>query len=58
MCYENRTIPKANDTVRRGNSTGLGVFLMSRARIRALARISSIDRCRVPGFFGVSVAMQ
>jgi hypothetical protein len=31
---------------------------MSRARIRALARISSIDRCCMPGFFGVSVAMQ
>ena len=29
----------------RGNSTGLGIVFMSRARIRALARISSIDFC-------------
>jgi hypothetical protein len=29
----------------RGNSTGLGIFLLSRARIRALTRISSIHFC-------------
>jgi hypothetical protein len=29
----------------RGNSTGLGIFLRSRARIRALACISSIHFC-------------
>jgi len=32
-------------TERRGSSTGSGIFLMNRARIRALARISSIRFC-------------
>jgi hypothetical protein len=32
-------------TKSRGKSTDFGIFFMSRARIRALARISSIDFC-------------
>jgi hypothetical protein len=44
-----------------GNSIDFGVFFMSRARIRALARIPSIDWCRKlaaslsGGFFAVAM---
>ena len=48
----------------RGHSNGLGIFFMSRARIRALARISSMQLCcccrrpaGVPGGFVAVVAM-
>ena len=47
----------------RGNSTGFGIFFMSRARIRALARISLIHLCWYrklaasvsSGFFAVAI---
>jgi hypothetical protein len=48
----------------RGNSNGLGIFFMSRARIRALACISSMQFCccrrrpaSMPGGFVAVVAM-
>jgi hypothetical protein len=58
------TVPAVVISTRpRGNSNGLGIFFMSRARIRALARISSMQLCCcrgrtaiVPGGF-VAVAM-